>query len=109
VGRRVPRPPSPFRHRRATRARLTLHGRGFVRHDRAGMRLLRTPDERFAALPDFPFAAQYTEIDDGDGGRMRSHRVDEGLRDAGETVLLLHGEPSWSYHYRTMVPVITAA
>lgn len=73
------------------------------------MRLLRTPDERFASLPGYPFAAQYTEIDDGDGGRMRLHRVDEGPRSAAETVLLLHGEPSWSYLYRTMIPVITGA
>jgi len=70
--------------------------------------VLRTPDSRFTALPDFPYPPNYVEIDDGDGGRLRVAYVDEGPRD-GETVLLLHGEPSWSFLYRTMIPVLAAA
>jgi haloalkane dehalogenase len=65
------------------------------------MNVLRTPDHRFADLPDYPFAPHYTEVDG-----MRLHHVDEG---EGETVLLLHGEPTWSYLYRTMIPVLTDA
>ncbi|HET6950456.1 MAG TPA: haloalkane dehalogenase [Acidimicrobiales bacterium] len=72
------------------------------------MDVLRTPDERFADLPDFPFAAHYVEVSDGEGGRLRVHHLDEGPPD-GEVVLLLHGEPSWSYLYRTMIPALVAA
>lgn len=72
------------------------------------MKSLRTPDERFADLPGYPFDPYYAEIDDGDGASLRVHWVDEGPRD-GEVVLLLHGEPTWSYLYRTMIPVLTAA
>lgn len=67
------------------------------------MQVVRTPDERFEALPDFPFAPHYVEIDDGEGGRLRVHYVDEGPRD-GHTVLLLHGEPSWCFLYRRIIP-----
>lgn len=74
------------------------------------MDVLRTPDERFAALPGFPFAPHYVEVPRGDGtGDLRVHYVDEGPTDATETVLMLHGEPSWSYLYRTMIPIVTAA
>jgi haloalkane dehalogenase len=69
---------------------------------------VRTPDERFADLPDFPFAPHYAEIADGDGGSLRVHYLDEGPRD-GETVLLLHGEPSWSFLYRKVIPVLVEA
>ena len=72
------------------------------------MQVLRTPDERFANLPDFPFEPHYAEIDDGEGGVLRVHCLDEGPRDAAP-VLLLHGEPSWSYLYRHMVPPLVAA
>jgi haloalkane dehalogenase len=72
------------------------------------MDILRTPDDRFVGLPDFPFAPHYVEIDAGDGSRLRIHYLDEGPPD-GETVLLLHGEPTWSYLYRTMIPHLTAA
>ncbi|MEG3599568.1 MAG: haloalkane dehalogenase [Actinomycetota bacterium] len=67
------------------------------------MQVVRTPDERFEALPDFPFAPHYVEIDDAEGGRLRVHYVDEGPRD-GHTVLLLHGEPSWCFLYRHIIP-----
>ncbi len=72
------------------------------------MDVLRTPDERFANLPDFPFAPHYVEVDSGAGGTLRMHYLDEGPAD-GEVVLLLHGEPSWSYLYRKMIPVLTDA
>ncbi|RIL06077.1 MAG: haloalkane dehalogenase [Proteobacteria bacterium] len=72
------------------------------------MRVLRTPDERFANLSGYPFAPHYVEIASGDGGALRVHYVDEGPRDAAP-VLCLHGEPSWSYLYRKMIPGITAA
>jgi haloalkane dehalogenase len=72
------------------------------------MEALRTPDERFADLPDFPYEPRYVEVDDGEGGRLRVAYVDEGPAD-GETVLLLHGEPSWSFLYRHMIPVLVDA
>ncbi|KKE98886.1 haloalkane dehalogenase [Mycolicibacterium obuense] len=71
------------------------------------MDVLRTPDQRFTDLPDFPFAPHYVDVGaDADG--LRVHYLDEGPRDA-EVVLLLHGEPSWSYLYRRMIPVLTGA
>ena len=73
------------------------------------MDVLRTPDDRFADLPGYPFAPQYTEVAAGDGPRsLRIHHLDEGPADA-DPVLLMHGEPSWSFLYRTMVPVLVAA
>lgn len=72
------------------------------------MDVLRTPDDRFADLPGFPFAPHYVEVPSGDGGTLRVHYLDEGPPD-GEVVLLLHGEPSWSYLYRTMIPVLIDA
>jgi haloalkane dehalogenase len=69
---------------------------------------LRTPDDRFADLPDFAFAPHYVEVDDGDGGRLRVHHLDEGPPD-GEVVLLMHGEPSWCFLYRHMIPVLVDA
>ena len=72
------------------------------------MKVLRTPDERFASLPGHPFAPRYVEVPSGDGGRLRMHAVDEGPRDAAP-VLMLHGEPSWSYLYRKLVPILVAA
>jgi haloalkane dehalogenase len=73
------------------------------------MDAVRTPDERFADLPDYPFAPHYLDVPSGDGSEpLRVHYVDEGAHDA-PLVLLLHGEPSWSYLYRHMIPVLTAA
>lgn len=60
----------------------------------------RTPDDRFAGLPDFPFAPHYVEIDE-----LRTHYLDEGR---GDLMLLLHGEPTWSFLYRRMIPALSA-
>lgn len=67
------------------------------------MAVLRTPDECFADLPDFPYTPQYASVDG-----LRMAWVEAGPPD-GETVLLLHGEPSWSFLYRTMIPVLAEA
>jgi len=72
------------------------------------MDFLRTPDARFDNLPDYGFAPNYISIDDTDGGQLRVHYLDEGPADAAP-VLLMHGEPSWSYLYRKMVPILVAA
>ena len=69
---------------------------------------LRTPDERFADLPGFPFAAHYIE-DLAAAGGARIHYVDEGPASAGTVWLCLHGEPTWSYLYRKMIPVFVDA
>lgn len=69
------------------------------------MDVLRTPDDRFSGLPDFPFAPHYREVPSGDGGALRIAWIDEGPRDAAP-VLLMHGEPSWSYLYRKIVPLL---
>jgi len=72
------------------------------------MDALRTPDGRFADLPGFPFAPHYLDVPDGEGATLRVHYVDEGDPDA-PPVLLLHGEPSWSYLYRKVIPILAGA
>jgi haloalkane dehalogenase len=72
------------------------------------MKTLRTPDERFDDLPGYPFAPNYVEISDQDGGTLRVHYLDEGPAD-GAPILCMHGEPSWSYLYRKMIPLLVAA
>ncbi len=67
------------------------------------MESVRTPDNRFKNLPGYDFEPHYVDVDG-----LRMHYVDEGPRDA-PPVLLLHGEPSWCYLYRKMIPVLTAA
>lgn len=67
------------------------------------MRTLRTPNERFENLPGFDFAPRYVEVDG-----LRVHYIDEGPADAAP-VLLMHGEPSWCYLYRHMIPPLVAA
>lgn len=71
------------------------------------MDVLRTPDERFADLPDFPYTPHYTEIADASGAQLRIAAIDEGPRDAAP-VLLLHGEPTWSFLYRKIIAVLVA-
>ncbi len=72
------------------------------------MKVLRTPDARFASLPFFPYAPHYVEDLPGYAG-LRMHFVDEGPRDARDTFLCLHGEPTWAYLYRKMIPPFVAA
>ena len=72
------------------------------------MRVLRTPEERFDNLPDYPFKPNYLSISDFEGGELRLHYLDEG-KPSGATVLLLHGEPTWSYLYRHMIPPLVRA
>jgi haloalkane dehalogenase len=76
------------------------------------MQILRTPDERFADLAGFAFSPHYAEVTavpgDAAGGTLRVHYLDEGPADA-TPILLMHGEPSWCYLYRHMIPILTAA
>jgi len=65
------------------------------------MKILRTPEERFSAVPDFPFAPRYTEVEN-----LRMAHVEAG---GGPVVLMLHGEPTWSFLYRKMIPVFADA
>ncbi len=65
---------------------------------------VRTPEARFANLPEFPYEPSYADVDGG----LQMAYIDEGPRD-GQVVLLLHGEPSWGYLYRKMIPVLSAA
>lgn len=67
------------------------------------MEILRTPEERFIDLPDYAFGSHYVTVDG-----LRIHYVDEGPRD-GQVVLMLHGEPSWSFLYRHMIPLFVGA
>ena len=85
------------------------------------MQTLRTPDERFADLPDFGFEPHFADVPDGEGGSLRMAWVEAGPADSGGppgdggvaagggAVLLLHGEPSWSFLYRSMLPVLAGA
>lgn len=65
--------------------------------------VLRTDESRFANIPDFPYTPRYTNV-----GQLRIACIDEGPRD-GPVVLLMHGEPTWSFLYRKMIPVLVAA
>lgn len=78
-------------------------------------KVVRTPEERFAGLPEYPFEPHYAEVGlgDGSGDLVRMHYIDERPSDpalaSGETVVLLHGNPSWSYLYRHVIPPLVAA
>ena len=72
------------------------------------MEVARTPDARFENLPGWPYTPCYVEIPDGEGGGLRMHHVDEGPRDAAP-ILCLHGQPTWSYLYRRMIPPFVAS
>ena len=69
------------------------------------MQTLQTPESQFNNLPGYPFEPKFVSISDN----LQMHYVDEHPEGATETVLMLHGEPSWSYLYRKMIPIITAA
>ncbi|MCZ6659761.1 MAG: haloalkane dehalogenase [Gammaproteobacteria bacterium] len=68
------------------------------------MEYLRTPDDRFDSLDGYPFTPRYTQVPTDDGGEMRMHYLDEGPT-GGELILCLHGQPTWSYLYRKMIPL----
>ncbi|MEO0461907.1 MAG: haloalkane dehalogenase [Pseudomonadota bacterium] len=72
------------------------------------MQILKADLARFADIPDYPFAENWIEIDLGEGHRGQMHYIDEGPKDA-PAVLLFHGEPSWSFLYRKMIPVLLDA
>lgn len=72
------------------------------------MDVLRTPDEQFENLDGYTFTPNYLEISAADGTPLRVHYLDEGPRD-GEVILCMHGQPSWSYLYRKMIPLLTEA
>jgi haloalkane dehalogenase len=72
------------------------------------MGVVRTPDERFVGLPDYPFEPRYVEVTAKGVEPLRMHCVDAGPAD-GPVVVLLHGQPTWSYLYRKMIPVLNAA
>ena len=69
------------------------------------MKILRTPDERFANLADYRFEPNYTTVQTEDGSDLRIHHIDEGPQD-GPVVLCMHGQPVWSYLYRKMIPLL---
>lgn len=72
------------------------------------MAVVRTPDSRFEALQGWDFETRYTQVDGGPLGPLRIAHAEAGPSD-GPVVLLMHGEPSWSYLYRKMIPVLVAA
>lgn len=81
---------------------LVLSGLAVAEEVKPG--IVRTADERFAGLDDYPFAPHYMQI-----GDVRLHYLDEGPEGAEETILLIHGEPTWSYLFRNMIPVFVDA
>jgi len=70
------------------------------------MEYVRTPEDRFGNLVGYSFSPNYKDVSDFEGGSLRMHYVDEGN---GETILCLHGQPSWSYLYRKMIPILVGA
>ena len=66
------------------------------------MEILRTPDERFDGLPEYPFEPHYTDVSDPDGGTLRMHYVDIGARE-GPVILMFHGNPDWSFSFRHLI------
>jgi len=70
------------------------------------MDIVRTPENRFENLKDYSFTPHFVEVEAGDGSQLQIHYLDEGQ---GETILALHGQPSWSYLYRHMIPLLVEA
>lgn len=79
---------------------MLMHG-----YRETSMTVYRTPDSRFANLPDYPFRPRYHDVEPD----LRMHYVDQGPRNAKATVVMLHGEPSWSYLYRRMISQVSAS
>jgi haloalkane dehalogenase len=73
-----------------------------------GMQFLRTPDIYFSNLPGYNFTPHYAFVDDYEGGQLRMHYIDEGPQNA-PTVLLLHGNPTWSYMFRDVIVRLNSA
>jgi len=72
------------------------------------MKILRTPDESFEGITDFPYKPHYTNIKTKDGSELRIHHIDEGPID-GPILLAMHGQPVWCYLYSKMIPFLTEA
>jgi len=72
------------------------------------MQIHKTPDHCFENLEDFPFTPNFVEVDDLDGGRLNIHYVDEGPKD-GQPVVMIHGNPTWSFMWRKIIPVLADA
>ena len=83
-------------------------GKQSIGAEKLFMDFKRTSDQRFENLEDYPFQPNYLSIDDTEGGQLRIHYLDEGPAD-GDVVLLLHGQPAWSYLYRHMMPPLIEA
>lgn len=73
------------------------------------MDVLRTPDQCFDGLPDWPYAPVYTDVSTDDGTVVRVAHVEVGPQDAAHTILCMHGEPTWGFLYRKMIPVLAGA
>ena len=82
---------------------IALHLTTFTQANEVLSGVLRTPDSQFENLKDYPFEPNYMEIDG-----LRVHYLDEGPKDA-DPIFLLHGEPTWSYLFRKMIPILTDA
>ena len=82
---------------------IALHLTIFTQANEVSPGVLRTPDAQFENLKDYPFEPNYMEIDG-----LRVHYLDEGQKDA-DPIFLLHGEPTWSYLFRKMIPILTDA
>lgn len=72
------------------------------------MKIRKTPDECFDNLPDYPFKPHYVELDDFEGGTLNMHYVDEGPQD-GTPVVMIHGNPTWSFMWRKLIPHLADA
>ena len=72
------------------------------------MQILRTPEDQFAGVKDYPFAPHYTVVKTHDGSDLRIHHIDEGPVD-GPVILCMHGQPVWSYLYARMIPHLVKA
>ena len=95
-------------HRSAMAAWLLCAGAALQAPPGAAMDALRTPEARFENLPGYAFTPRYVMVDDYEGGQLRMHYIDEGPRGA-PTVLMLHGNPTWTYLFRELVPILNRA